>query len=354
MTTALSIKVNREDFLSRLQYVEPGLTKERDEKVSIEQSDCFCFKDGRILSYNDELSCRIPSKLGKEFEGAVKAKPLQLLLSKMREEEVRIEADSSKFIIRGRRKHSSIAMNPDVTLAFSVVERPENWQELPEDFSDALEIVSQCAGSEANRSMQYLHVHPKYIEAMDRFQLARYKIKLGVEEEVLVKSESVKQCLAFGMTKIALTDSWLHFMNQAKLVFSCRRFSDDFPDISSLFGIEDARPVKLPKGLVDTINLAQIFVAKDGDHNYVRVQLEQDKIRLSSSGIYGKYGEWMPLLGYKGEQIAFLIKPDLLKAITTRYNEVLISKERIKVEGGRFQYAAALDAPDEKENGVKE
>lgn len=336
-------QISRENLLGRLQSVASGVAP----KGAIEQSDCFVFKDGWLFTFNDEIACRIPSKLGKEFTGAVKARPLLDLLSKLGEDTLTLESGENCMTVRGSRKKTTMPMESDVTLAYSVVERPDKWNPLAEDFADALEIVSQCADKKDDRITKYLHLQPKFMEAMGGFQLARYKLDTGVSEQVLVKSEAVRQSLACGMQEIALTDSWLHFRNESKLVFSCRRYQDNYPDISEFLEIKNAVPVVLPKKLLEAVARTSIFASKDGDQNFVKVEIRPGKIKLTAAGAYGKHSEWPSLTGYTGKPLAFVIQPELLASITKRYNEVLVSAERLRVGGGKFVYAAALSRPED-------
>ena len=57
--------------MHKLEAVSPGLAT----REAIEQSSCFVFKDGRVMTFNDEVACSIDCELG--FDGAVAAKPLR-------------------------------------------------------------------------------------------------------------------------------------------------------------------------------------------------------------------------------------------------------------------------------------
>jgi hypothetical protein len=64
-------QVNREVLLQQLESVQAGLSS----REIIEQSSCFVFKDGNVVTFNDEVSCSRPCELG-SFTGAVQAAPL--------------------------------------------------------------------------------------------------------------------------------------------------------------------------------------------------------------------------------------------------------------------------------------
>ena len=65
------MKVNKEKLRQALEIVRPGLAN----KEVIEQATSFAFMDGRVVTYNDEISISHPVE-GIEIEGAVKADQL--------------------------------------------------------------------------------------------------------------------------------------------------------------------------------------------------------------------------------------------------------------------------------------
>ena len=72
------MKATREKLLKEVEAVLPGIS----QKELIEQSSCIIFKDGKIYTYNDEISCRYYTHL--KINGAVSAMPLINILRKMK------------------------------------------------------------------------------------------------------------------------------------------------------------------------------------------------------------------------------------------------------------------------------
>lgn len=333
-----SIRVNREEFLSKLQSVSAGLSS----REVIEQSDCICFKDGYVMTYNEEVACRMPSKLGNDFLGAVKAKPILNLLQKLKEDEIEIETTESELLIKGKGgRKAGVRMEQEILLAIATVEKPDSWTKLPEDFSDAIQLVVDCASKDAARfELTCVHIHPKWIEACDNSQLMRYKIKLGLENAILVRHDSVKHVVSLGMTKFSETESWIHFKNPSGLILSCRRHIQDFHDLGPILKFSGVKTV-LPKGLAEAIESAEIFSSENTDDNKVIVDLKNGKLRLRGEGVMGWYSE-PKKVQYEGPALKFKIAPNLLKELTKRYNECEIGEDKLKVDGGRFVYVACL------------
>jgi DNA-binding transcriptional regulator/RsmH inhibitor MraZ len=137
------VSVNREELLQSLESVRPGLSI----REVIQQSSCFVFKDGDVMTFNDEVTCRHKCKLN--ITGAVQAEPLLNILSKMVETEVEISIDKdSRLVVMGKKRRARIKMEMEIVLPIGTVEKPEKWQPIHEDFSDAIFMVKQCAGKD--------------------------------------------------------------------------------------------------------------------------------------------------------------------------------------------------------------
>ena len=81
------MKVNREELLRNLESVQAGLSR----REILEQSDCFVFGGKRVVTYNDEVSCRGPSGLDDSFRGAAKADKLLEVLREYPVEGVEVD-----------------------------------------------------------------------------------------------------------------------------------------------------------------------------------------------------------------------------------------------------------------------
>lgn len=345
-----SVRVNREEFLTKLQSVSAGLAS-RDV---IEQSDAFCFKDGYIMTYNEEVACRMPSKLGNDFLGAVKAKPVLNLLQKMKEDEVDLETADGELLVKGKgARKAGVRMEQEILLAIATVDKPTGWNALPDDFADAIKLVADCASNDASRfELTCIHIHPKWIESCDNSQLMRYKIKLGIENPILVRHDSVKHVVSLGMTKFCETDSWIHFKNPKGLILSCRRHVMDFHDLTPILKFDGVKTV-LPKGLQDAIEAAEIFSSENTDDNKVMVSLTKGKLKLRGEGVMGWYSE-SKKIKYSGPDMNFSIAPTILRELVKKYPDCEVGESKLKVDGGRFTYVACLIVPNSNETDNEE
>ena len=80
--------INRAALLQELEAVQPGLGTGRD---TVEQAGCFGFHNGRVLTYNDEVSCSLETAI--KLTGAVAGR-------------------NDRSRMQGRRAHHSIGPPP--------------------------------------------------------------------------------------------------------------------------------------------------------------------------------------------------------------------------------------------------
>jgi len=336
-------QVNREELLNQLESIKPGLSP----REIIEQSSCFVFEDGKVMTYNDEIACTQDSCL--KITGAVQAEPLIAVLAKLPNDQVEIVEEGSELKIKAGRRESGIRREAEVLLPIESVEKPKKWHKLPEDFGDAVYIVMQCAGrDESQFVITCVHITKNHIEACDNFQLSRYPMELPIRGNCLVRADSLKHVCDLDMTEFAETQTWVHFRNPTGLVLSCRKSMDDYPDISPLLDVEGAATT-LPKGLAEATQMAQIFSSENADNDSVLINLSPKKggmLRVAGEGASGWYRETKKLK-YVGEPMKFRIAPKLLIELTKRHNECEISNDRLLVNGGKFRYVTCLGAADE-------
>lgn len=341
------MKVNREKFLHALESVQPGLA---DHEIA-GQEDCFVFRKGQAQTFNDEVSCRFPSGLEEGFTGAVPAKPLLEQLRRWKEESVALEPKDGQLVMTGRkRQRARFRMESEVTLPVKLVERPESWTNLHASFGDALDVVRSCAADAGGQTTEinFVHVHPKWVEAWDTVQLCRWRIKTGVKEPALIRKESARHVASLGMNRIAETQGWIHFRNEEGLVLSCRRYVERFTDLGQFLEV-NGKSMKLPRGLESAIDKAKVF-SEENPSKMIAVRVAKGEMTVFGEGTSGGFEKPMPV-DWTGADLDFLMSPVILAELAKRHPECSVSKDRIKAEGERFRYVTVLTLPDQKDEG---
>ena len=335
------MNINREELLTDLTLVKGGLSV----REFIEQASCFCFQDGFVVTFNDEVACR--KKVGLKITGAVQSAPLLAILGKLEDEELEVSENANKELeFRGKRKIFALTKEAEVFLPIDRVEVPDKWRDLPKAFIESLAMVQHCVSKDHSRFLlTCIHVHPDYMESCDNHQAIRCQLEMPIKESILVRGTSLEPLTQLGVDQFALTKAWLHFKNQQGLVYSCRRYIEDYPDLGKLFEGKGPK-VSLPKGLVQATERAQVFSADKLAESTVLVTLSDDTIQVVGQGASGWYKE-RKKIRYQGAKLEFLITPELLAQVSDKYEEAILLPGKLKVKSEGWVYATILSVPTE-------
>jgi len=347
-------KVHRIQLLQNLEAVQPGLSK----KEKYEQSTCYIFLGGKVYTYNDQIACRAKTGLPKDLEGAVQAKPLLQALGLMKDDDVEIDIVDNEFHVcsadpkKKEKKRSyrefAVRMDPEITLPVEKVERPEkdDWKPLHENFSEAIATVQGCAGTDESQfAFTCIHIASKWIEACDNNQLTRFRLKTGVKVPIILKRDSIRHITPLDMTHFAETEVWIHFKNPSGIELACKRNTDKYPKLEAYLEATGT-PTILPKGIAEAANFTETFSKEVKDHNLVVVTLKPGRMVIKGTGVSGWASE-PKKVKYNGPPIAFSIAPSLLAEITKKHTECQISKDHLRVDGGKWTYISCLSSPEE-------
>jgi hypothetical protein len=331
------VKVDREQLLNELSAVTPGLAKTE----TTEQSDCFVFKDDKVATFNEEIACWAPCSL--KLTGAVRANALLTLLQKLKESTLEISVEKGEMKIRGTKgRRAGLKLEKEILLPIDSIKPPKHWQKLPEDFTEAVKHVQDCCGHDTVNKpvLTFVHMNKEFVEASDEFQGARFATAIETEQDILVRGVSIKRIIEMGMTEFGTTKSWVHFRTKDGTAMSCRRFIEEFPDMSGILSVK-GKKITLPKGLAEAVDRANIFSSENSEGDKVLLRIEKGKLSLKGTGTSGWYVE-PKKVHYNGPDLSFKILPSMLKYVATEHNECRTNGKLLKVDSGKFQYVAFL------------
>jgi DNA polymerase III sliding clamp (beta) subunit (PCNA family) len=332
------MKINREKLIGQLESVMPGLSS----RELMEQSSCFVFDNDMVMTFNDEIACSHKCIL--KITGAVQAAPLLAILKKFKKDVIEMHVQKDELKITEKNRKCGIKMEAEILLPVASIKMPKKWKALPDKFSTGLSLVQECAGSDETRFAQTcIHLTKKWLEACDNKQAARYKIDTPIKESILIRKESLKHIVNFGMTKFGETKTWIHFKNPTGLILSCRRFEDEFKSITKILKVK-GKKVVLPRIVKDETESAEVFSSENGMGNTVTVELKPSKMKIIGQGATGHYSG-LSKCKYKGKELTFTISPDLLRKILEKDKKCLVTDSRLKVTLDNFQYITVLGAP---------
>ena len=298
------MKINRIELINQLEAVLPGLS----EKGEIEQSSCVVFKDKRIYTYNDEITCSIATEL--DINGAVQASPLITLLKKLKEDELNLSIDKGQLLIKGKNRKAGIIMDNEIVLPIGIIDEPKKWKKLPEEFSIGVNMTRQCVSKDESRfALTCIHITPDYIEATDSYQACVYKLAMKIKKPIFIRGDSVRYLKQMNPIRFGETKSWIQFKNKNGLTLCCRRYDEEFPDLDSIMNFKGT-PTTLPKDIEETIKRAEIFSSQSTSNNNVSISLTKNSLLITGEGVHGWIKE-KKKIKYQGKDLTFSISPDL-------------------------------------------
>jgi DNA polymerase III sliding clamp (beta) subunit (PCNA family) len=283
------------------------------------------------------------------------------ILEKMDDPELMVrENDAGELEFRGKRKAFGVTKDAEIFLPVDRVEKPKKWEALSKDFTEAVGLVQHCVSKDESKfSLTCIHLHPQHVEACDNYQILRCKVKTGIgDEPILVRGSSLSPIVNLAMDRICITPKWMHFRNQDGLIYSCRRYAEDYPTLDKQIGFK-GHHITIPKGLAEASDRAAIFAFDKTGEALVEVSIKDDKIRIIGRGLSGWFKE-IKSIKYSGPPMEFNIAPELLKHVSEKYTDAQITDGRLKVTGGSWEYVTVLGQPkaeeeeEEQEDGDKD
>jgi len=340
------MKIDREAFLNDLLVVKAGLSP----REYVEQSSCFVFENGEVMTFNDEVACIKKTGLPKTIKGAVQAQILLDMLGKLTDEILEVSATDEELIFKGNRDRFGIAMQPDILLPISTVEVPDKWRALPKEFTQAVDTVRDCVShDETQFILTCIHITPDYLESCDNLSLMRCTIDTGFDEDIMVKGTALASIAQLSMEKVSVTKAWLHFKQSGEngMIFSCRRYEGEYHNLDPLLDFKGARFV-IPKDLREAAERAAVAAVDNTDDPKMWVHLEKDRMKLQAKGLLTWY-QGMRKVVYDGPQVEFYIHPNLLKMIAEEYKEAEVTDSRLRASGANWEYVTSMAPPENSE-----
>lgn len=329
-----------------LKIVEPGLA---DKEIPyLEQAKSFAFIDGRIITYNDEISVSHPIEGWTEIEGVVQAQKLYDLLSKLSSKELDIFINKkSELVIKAGKAKAGLTLQTEFKLPLGETIPKSKWKPLPEDFLEAIRMTVKSASNDpTDPILQNLHVNQTgFIESSDAYRVVRFTLKDELPVDTfLFPAKSASELLKIDPVEIAEGEGWIHFKTEAGTIFSCRIVLEEFPDTRSHLDVTGSRIV-FPDTLKEIIGRAMVFAQRRNQlEEKIIVTLKSNVVKVRSEAESGWFEEESPATFKDKDPIIFMATPHLLKDVLNETSACVINDKRskIKFEGSNWQYMVAL------------
>ncbi len=331
--------MKKADLQKALEIVKPGLAN----KEMIEQSTSFAFVEGRVVTYNDEISLSHPVE-GLGITGAIKADGLYQLLNKITKEEIEITVDKNEVLIKAGRIRAGLTLQKKIKLPLDEIESREKWKTLPEDFIRFMSFaMSSCSRDMSRPILTCVHVNKKgYIESSDGHRITRCEMEEKMPVDTfLIPASTVQQVVKLKPTKISGGKSWVHFKTDEGSVMSCRVYEDEYPDTSIFLEVEGV-DITFPKTMEDVLERASVFSKRDYTlDEMVELCLEDNRLKIKSQSDAGWFKESVNMK-YTDLAVTFSIAPYLLKGILSETSTCVLCEDRLKFQGAGWVHIALL------------
>jgi DNA polymerase III sliding clamp (beta) subunit (PCNA family) len=337
------MEINRKKLIETLQVADIGLAG----KPTIQQSDCYVFQNGEVITYNDEVACRTKCML--KITGAVNAKKLKEMLERSNDEKITFGVKNGRLNYKGKAKRGYIIMEKKISLPTSEIDKPTKWVKLPSDFGDAVSMISECAARSKNiPHFTCVHITSKWLEACDGYQAGRTKLDTPFKKAVLIGAIPLKKITELKVDSVSISPSWIHFRLGKDLVFSTLAQKGHYPtdNITSMMKTK-GNPLKLPKGLKELVDRVSVFVEED-NIDWLDVKIQNNTALITGKCKLGQQTEKKKVV-YKGKPLSFLIRPKLLRDLSSKNNVCQVTERFIKIQRDNFVYITSLWVPKEKE-----
>lgn len=339
------MNVKRSELLVALREVKPGLATSE----MIEQSTSFVFKDGRVVTYNDEIAASYPFDLG--FEGAVSARELMALLNKVKDSEIEMTADKGELLIKGKKIEAGITMQEEIHLPILTFTPAEGFYELPDKFLDGLKI---CLFSAAHESvspvLSNIHMKSSFIESCDNFRLTRFEMGEDSEDDILIPATAARHLVNTTVDSYGEEGGWMFFKHEkSEMVLATRIYDDEYPDLGAFLDVgEDASEVKLPQDLPEVLERSGIFAsAEDRELDLVDVEVADNWIKVKSENDRGWIQEKIRAKT-KGADLYFSVNPSILRDILKITDTALMTDKLIRFNAPDFAHVVTLRQPEKE------
>lgn len=334
------MKINREELLTTLNAVSPGLAN----KEIIEQSTCFVFKKNRVFTFNDEIAVSSPTPL--DIVASVPATQFHSLISKMKKEEIELEIKSNELRIKESKAKAGIKIESEISIPIEEIGQPDEWEHLPKEFIDAVSLcLPSCSTDMSKPILTNIFLTENGIWSSDVDTMSYYQMDFS--DSLFIPSRSLNHIKKYQPTHYSITNGWIHFKCENEVIFSCRTYESEKSDIQLFESLQkhinvEGTEVKFPN-CKEVLEQAGIFsLTQFEQDNFIIVSIEDNLITIRGEGEYGWFEK--PLrMRYKNKPVQFQVQPMILIRILNHSNRIIIGKNSMKFESGNFHHMIYLE-----------
>lgn len=349
------MKIATTKLRDTLSIVKPGLSN----KEILEQTTSFAFLEGRVVTYNDEISISHPFE--SDFEGAVKAEELYGLLSKITKDEVELVLNETELLISSGRMKAGLKLETEVSLPLKKLPVKMELLPNPKQFKEFVELAMRtCSVDTSNPKLTCISITKTgTVIGADNYRLIYCKGKELPVQDFLLPARNAVEVVKLNPTHISLEKGWVHFKNEEGTVISCRHLEDAYVAeamVQTVLKIQAASTIQFPDKIEEMLERVRQFAKRDSilDES-VDVTIKDGKIFLDAS--VDTTGSWIQekaVIDFEGT-VHFQISPSLLRDILTMTHAAILDKSftKMKFTGKGWEYIIMLKQPSVEKKSVE-
>lgn len=333
--------IQKKELLESLKMCMPGIESGNN---TIQGADSFIFHNGKIFTYNDNISVTVPINqeglLEEGIEGAVKAEEFFKIVSKFPSDEIKFSVgENGTWLLKcGKAKAEMVLLDFDFESRINTI-TPEKkgWIDLNEDFALG---VGSCKMSVNKTQVSGIYFSGNDIVSTDGNQMNCYIMKETELPAFWISDNSANELLKLKkLIAMQIQGPWVHFKAEDGTIFSIKTLQGNYPykTIKNVIDTSDPEKAtlhaKFPKELFNAIDRAVSFSIDISEHSAVRLVISKEKIEVSSERNSGKYNEkvsWEEKIDSEFEPFTVYVDAQMMEFVAQRTIEFYLLKGPVR------------------------
>ena len=334
--------IQKKDLLEVLKICMPGI---ETGSATLQGADTFIFHDGKIFTYNDNISVVVPVDQGglleEGIEGCIKAEEFFKIVSKFPSDEIKFTVtENNTWLLKcGKAKAEMTLLDFDFKNRLDNIKPDdEKWVKIDDDFIFGL---GTCKMSVNKTQLSGLYVEGKDIISTDGNQMNCYTMKNTELPKFWISDNSANELLKLNkLIEMQIQGTWVHFKAENGTIFSIKTLQADvFPYAKIKAIIDTSSPdksqlhSKFPKEMFSAIDRAVSFSIDISEHSAVRLVISKEKIEVSAERNAGKYSEkvnWEEEIKEEFEPFTVYVDAQMMEFVAQRTVEFYLLKGPVR------------------------
>ena len=343
------MQVNKKQLQEALGIVKPALSKSEE----IEQSTSFAFIEGRVITYDDEISISHPVE-GIDFEGAIESDKLYQFLTKIKPGKnqtedtlfIDLQIKDNELIITSGKATAGLTLQSEIKLPLKEeLSSKGKWKQLPSEFIRFISFCIPVTSTDLSKPLyKCLHIRQDgVVESTDGHRIAYCKFpKEGTMpiNSFLLPVKAARLLVELKPIYISEGKGWVHFKNEAGTTLSGRIFyGEKFPDTSPFITLT-GEGIAFSNSLNSVLDRASVF-SKNDKMNMIEIIVNSGILTIKVTSDLGWFKETAKC-AYEGDPLQFTIDPAVLKAILSETQVGEITATKMIFRGDDWLYLTTL------------